>query len=315
MQPQKAVFWRRGLGMLTRNSIFAKITILLTPLTPHILVYELLVLDLDGTLTNSKKEITPHTLEVLLEAQRQGLRIVLASGRPVFGIAPLADQLHLAENDGYVLAYNGGQIVRWSDHQVIDQQMLDPEVLPYVYECSKRQFTDKEGKLTQFQILSYRGDVVFTENPGDQYVNYECWLNRIPCEKVDNFLEAVDCLLPKCLIVGDPEPLHELELEMAEYLKGKNGVYRSEAFFLEIVPLGIDKAQRLSVLLEHLGMTREEMICVGDGYNDQSMIEYAGLGVAMQNAKPEVRAVADYITLSNEEDGVAAVVEKFCLAQ
>lgn len=275
-------------------------------------MYKLLVLDLDGTLTNSKKEITPHTLEVLLEAQRHGLRIVLASGRPVFGIAPLADQLHLAENDGYVLAYNGGQIVRWSDHQVIDQQMLDPEVLPYVYECSKRQFTDKEGKLTNFQILSYRGDVVFTENPGDQYVNYECWLNRIPCEKVDNFLESVDCLLPKCLIVGDPEPLHELELEMAEHLKGKNGVYRSEAFFLEIVPLGIDKAQRLSVLLQHLGLSREEMICVGDGYNDQSMIEYAGLGVAMANAKPEVIAAADYVTLSNEEDGVAAVVEKFC---
>lgn len=275
-------------------------------------MYKLLVLDLDGTLTNSKKEITPHTLEVLLEAQRHGLRIVLASGRPVFGIAPLADQLHLAENDGYVLAYNGGQIVRWSDHQVIDQKMLDPEVLPYVYECSKRQFTDKDGKLTNFQILSYRGDVVFTENPGDQYVNYECWLNRIPCEKVDNFLEAVDCLLPKCLIVGDPEPLHELELEMAEHLKGKNGVYRSEAFFLEIVPLGIDKAQRLSVLLQHLGLSREEMICVGDGYNDQSMIEYAGLGVAMANAKPEVIAAADYVTLSNEEDGVAAVVEKFC---
>lgn len=300
--------------MLARNSIFAENPIFLTPFNTPYLVYKLLVLDLDGTLTNSKKEITPHTLEVLLEAQRQGLRIVLASGRPVFGIAPLADQLHLAENDGYVLAYNGGQIVRWSDHQVIDQKMLDPEVLPYVYECSKRQFTDKDGKLTRFQILSYHGDVVFTENPGDQYVNYECWLNRIPCKKVDNFLEAVDCLLPKCLIVGDPEPLHELELEMAEHLKGKNGVYRSEAFFLEIVPLGIDKAQRLSVLLEHLGMTREEMICVGDGYNDQSMIEYAGLGVAMSNAKPEVRAVADYITLSNEEDGVAAVVEKFCLA-
>lgn len=277
-------------------------------------MYKLLVLDLDGTLTNSKKEITPHTLQVLLKAQQQGLRIILASGRPVFGIAPLADQLHLAEYDGYVLAYNGGQIVRWSDHKVISQQMLDPEVLPYIYECSKRQVPGKDGKIATFQVLSYRGDKVFTENPGDQYVNYECWLNRIPCDKVDNFLEAVDCLLPKCLIVGDPEPLHVLELEMAEHLRGKNDVYRSEAFFLEIVPLGIDKAKRLSIILEHLGIDKSEMICCGDGYNDQSMIEYAGLGVAMANAKPEVKAVADYITLSNEEDGVAAVVEKFCMA-
>lgn len=276
-------------------------------------MYKLLVLDLDGTLTNSQKEITPHTLQVLLNAQEHGLRIVLASGRPVYGIAPLADQLQLASHDGYVLAYNGGQIIRWSDHQVIDQQMLDPQVLPYIYECSKRQMTDKEGVMKSFQVLSYKGDTVFTENPDDQYVHYECWLNKIPCVKVGNFLEAATCLLPKCLIVGDPEPLHQLELEMAEKLTGKNDVYRSEAFFLEIVPLGIDKAKRLSILLNHLGMDKEEMICCGDGYNDQSMIEYAGLGVAMANAKPEVRAVADYITLSNEEDGVAAVVEKFCL--
>lgn len=274
-------------------------------------MYKLLVLDLDGTLTNSQKEITPHTLQVLLDAQQQGLRIVLASGRPVYGIAPLAEQLHLAEHDGYILAYNGGQIIRWSDRQVIAQQTLAPDILPYIYECSKRQIPNKDGVVKPFQVLSYRGDAVFSENPDDEYVHYECWLNKMPCERVDNFLDAVPGLLPKCLIVGDPEPLHELEVEMAEHLKGKNGVYRSEAFFLEIVPLGIDKAKTLAILLEHLGMDRSEMICCGDGYNDQSMIEYAGLGVAMANAKPEVRAVADYITLSNEEDGVAAVVEKF----
>lgn len=274
-------------------------------------MYKLLVLDLDGTLTNSQKEITPHTLDVLLRAQEQGLRIVLASGRPVYGIAPLADQLRLAEHDGYVLAYNGGQIIRWSDKQIIAQQTLDPEVLPYIYECSKREIPNAEGVVKPFQVLSYRGNAVFSENPDDPYVHYECWLNKMPCERVENFLQAVPGLLPKCLIVGDPEPLHQLELEMAEHLKGRNGVYRSEAFFLEIVPLGIDKAKTLAILLEHLGLTREEMICCGDGYNDQSMIEFAGLGVAMANAKPEVRDAADYITLSNEEDGVAAVVEKF----
>lgn len=268
-------------------------------------MYKLLVLDLDGTLTNNKKEITPHTLQTLLDAEKRGLRIVLASGRPVFGIAPLANQLKLDEYGGYILAYNGGQIIRWSDREVIYQNMLNPEVLSYLYECSKK---------GPFTILSYDGDYIMTENPSDQYVAYECMLNKMPYKKVDNFLEeALKQLRPKCLIVGDPEPLHELELEMAETLKGKNGVYRSEAFFLELVPQGIDKAKCLAVLLEHLGMNREEMICVGDGYNDQSMIEYAGLGVAMANAKPEVRESADMITLSNEEDGVAALVEKLQL--
>ena len=88
-------------------------------------------------------------------------------------------------------------------------------------------------------------------------------------------------------------------------------MFRSEPFFLELVPNGIDKARSLSVLLDKLGMTREEMVAVGDGFNDLSMIQFAGLGVAMANAQEVVKQHADYITLSNEEDGVAAVVERF----
>lgn len=132
-------------------------------------------------------------------------------------------------------------------------------------------------------------------------------------KKVDNFLEAVHFPVAKCLIVGDPERLAILEKEMYEHLKDRMGVFRSEPYFLELVPKGIDKAQSLAVLLKEIGMTKEEMIAIGDGFNDLSMIKYAGLGVAMANAQEVVRQNADYITLSNEEDGVAAVVEKFIL--
>ena len=104
-----------------------------------------------------------------------------------------------------------------------------------------------------------------------------------------------------------------LEKEMYEHLKDRMGVFRSEPYFLELVPKGIDKASSLSVLLEKLGMTKDEMIAVGDGFNDLSMIQYAGLGVAMANAQEVVKENADFITLSNEEDGVAHVVEKFIL--
>ena len=90
-------------------------------------------------------------------------------------------------------------------------------------------------------------------------------------------------------------------------------MYRSEPFFLEILPRGIDKAQCLAQLLKLLGMEREEMIACGDGFNDLSMIEFAGLGVAMENAVCPVRNAADYVTLSNNDVGVAHVVEKFCL--
>ena len=130
-------------------------------------------------------------------------------------------------------------------------------------------------------------------------------------QKVDNFLEAIDFPVAKCLIVGEATRLAELEKIMHEALKDRMGVYRSEPYFLEFVPKGIDKAQSLAVLLEKIGATKDEMIAVGDGFNDLSMIKFAGLGVAMANAQEVVRQSADYITLSNEEDGVAAVVEKF----
>lgn len=128
----------------------------------------------------------------------------------------------------------------------------------------------------------------------------------VPC-----FLDVIDFPVAKCLIVGNPEPLAVLEQEMKVELEGKLNVFRSEPFFLELVPNGIDKAHSLAVLLEELKMKPEEMIAVGDGFNDLSMIKFAGLGVAMSNAQEVVRQEADYITLSNEEDGVAAVVDKF----
>ena len=95
---------------------------------------------------------------------------------------------------------------------------------------------------------------------------------------------------------------------------GKNfSIYRSEPFFLEILPRGIDKAQSLARLLEILGLDKERMIACGDGYNDLTMIKFAGLGVAMENAVLPVRKAADYITMSNNDDGIAHVVEKFML--
>lgn len=264
--------------------------------------YRMIVLDLDGTLTNSKKQITPHTRETLIRAQQQGIKVVLASGRPTYGIVPIAEQLELATYGGYILAYNGGEIINWSNREVLHAQVLDPAVLPYMYRCAK-----EHG----FAIVTYRDKYVITETPDDEYVLKEAILNVMQTLKVDNFLEYIDFPVPKCLIVGEAERLHQLELEMHAQLKETNEVYRSEPYFLELVPKGIDKAQSLAVLLEKTGIRREEVIACGDGFNDLSMIKFAGLGVAMQNAQPIVREAADFITLSNDEEGVAHVIEQF----
>ena len=266
--------------------------------------YRLLVLDLDGTLTNNKKEITEHTRNTLMEAQEKGVKIVLASGRPTYGVVPIAEKLELKKYGGYILSYNGGEIINWQTGEMMYEKVLDSEVLPYLYNCAKE---------NNFAIVTYKDKYVITEHPNDEYVLKEAILNVMETKKVDHFLEAIDFPVTKCMIVGEANRLAELEKQMYAMLNEKMGVYRSEPYFLELVPKGIDKAQSLAVLLDKIGYTKDEMIAIGDGFNDKSMIEFAGMGVAMANAQEVVKQAADYITLSNEEDGVADVVKKFML--
>lgn len=268
--------------------------------------YKFLALDLDGTLTNDKKEITPRTKEMLFKAQEEkGVKIILASGRPAYGVAPLADEIGLAKFGGYILAYNGGEIIDWQTREVICRSLLDHDVLPYLYRCANG---------NGFAIVTYENEFVLTEKPNDEYVLKEALLNVMKIKKVDNFLEAVKHPITKCLIVGEPVRLAELEKEMYAQLKDRMGVFRSEPYFLELVPKGIDKGKSLEALLERLGVVREELMAVGDGFNDLTMIKFAGMGVAMANAQEVVKENADFITLSNEEDGVAYAIEKFILS-
>lgn len=268
--------------------------------------YKIVVLDLDGTLFNSKKEISKHTLETLLRVQEHGIKIVLASGRPTYGIAPIADRLQLDKYKGYILSFNGGEIIDWYTKEKIYSNILDPNILPYMYHCAKK---------NNFAIVTYQDNYIVTETPNDEYVQKEAILNIMQTKQVSNFLEAINFPVAKCLIVGEPERLIVLEKEMYDKLQETNEVYRSEPYFLELVPKGIDKARSLEVLLNKIGISRTEMIACGDGFNDLSMIKYAGLGVAMSNAQTIVKEHADYITSSNNEEGVSHVIEKFILNQ
>ncbi len=265
----------------------------------------MIVLDLDGTLTNSKKEISPRTYDVLMRAQEQkGLVVVLASGRPTYGIVPLAKQLKLKEHGGYILSYNGGAIIDCRTGETVFNKDMSADTVPELY---------AEAKAAGMEILTYQGESIAASCKDNKYVLHEAFINKMPVIQYDDFPSMLEYPINKCLIVGDPKPLHELELKLAAKYEGRLMVYRSCGFFLECVPPGIEKSQSLARLIYSLGISREETIAVGDGFNDQGMIEYAGLGVAMANAPTELQDIADYITWSNDEDGVAHVIEKFVL--
>ena len=268
--------------------------------------YEMIVLDLDGTLTNRDKIITPRTKADLMEAMERGKKVVQASGGPVYGVMPLARELKLAEYGGYILAYNGGVILDCRTEEMVFSRMLPPESNHRIMQLALENRVD---------FLTYDGEVILTSNEENPYAKLESSINHLRLHQleIDEFFAKVNFPVPKFIMLDDGDYLAMVEPKVKAAL-GKNfSVYRSEPYFLEVLPQGVDKAKSLERLLEVLGLSREQMIACGDGYNDLSMIRFAGLGVAMENAVLPVRKEADYITASNNEDGVGLVVEKFML--
>lgn len=265
-----------------------------------------LVLDIDGTLTNSQKQISPATKEGIQDILKRGHKVILASGRPTPGMRRYEKELELEKYGGYLLSFNGARIIESRSGDIVYQRMLPLPILPSLYAFAKEH---------NCGLITYLGDQVISAFEPDEYVELESRINGMPVRVVDNFLEYVDFDINKCLLTAPPEAAPRLEEALREKYRGIVSIYRSEAFFIEVMPENVDKATSLDLMLESLGMTRDNAVCCGDGFNDISMIQYAGVGVAMGNAKPEVKAAADYITASNDEDGLVEVIDKFFSAE
>lgn len=262
--------------------------------------YKLLAFDLDGTLTNSKKEITERTKIAIEKARNAGCIIALASGRPVYGIMPLAKELNLDVHGGYILAYNGGCIIDCKTMETIYDIKL-----PLDYNKKICDFALEHN----YAILSYEGDSVITNKKDNEYVQIEAQINHLPVKEVDNINTYIDFEVNKFLITEDPETVTK-EIPAVQSLFPDLNVFSSAPFFMEIVPTGIDKADSLDALLKKLNLSVSELATFGDGGNDLGMIKHAGMGVAMANANDDCKAAANHITLSNDEDGCAIAIEK-----
>ncbi len=270
--------------------------------------YKIIVLDLDGTLTNRDKVITPRTKEALMKAQDRGKIVVLASGRPTPGVMPLAEELNLKEYGGYILSFNGGMIVSCKTGETVFSRQLPAEINSRVIDLALEHRVD---------IITYEGDRIIASDAAYQYIALEsrvCHMEVTEICDLEEMKRYVTFPVPKFILTDDGDYLVTIEPKVKAAVGKNYSVYRSDPYYLEVLPKGIDKANSLERFLEVAGYKREEMIACGDGYNDLSMIRFAGLGVAMENGVLPVRQAADYITLSNNEDGVAHVVEKFMLS-
>ncbi|WP_026834940.1 Cof-type HAD-IIB family hydrolase [Eubacterium xylanophilum] len=266
------------------------------------MAYELLVLDIDGTLMRTDKTISERTIDRIVEIQNDGIKVAIASGRSTEGIMSTARRIGLTDFGGFIISYNGAKISNAATGEVIYDICLPDKIVSEIYDFSKKMGTG---------IMSYHNGNIITENEEDPYVVIDSIGSEIGITKLENFGQQVKYPVNKCLLTGDPSMMEDVEKAGAKEFEGRLSVYRSEDFYVEMMPLGIDKAYGLSRLLDRLGLSRSQMICCGDGFNDISMIKYAGLGVAMDNASDEVKKFANYIAPHCDEDGVVDVIDRY----
>ena len=263
--------------------------------------YKLIALDLDGTLTNDEKEIPAYTAEVLMRAQKRGVRLALVSARPAPGLHYERDVLKMQEYGGLLISYNGGRIVDASDGSLLYEKIMDLQVTKDILRYLKD---------LPVTIILDNGKELYVEDRNGYQVQQESYNAHMSVVEMPNLAETLDFSVVKILIAVDPSIIFEIQKQIAEYLPEDLTVVRTAPFYLEIIPKIINKGQGILHACEYLEIQPEEVVAFGDAENDISMIKVAGMGIAMGNAEEEVKKIADRITLTNNENGIAAVLEQ-----
>ncbi len=217
------------------------------------------------------------------------------------------------KNHGLLVCYNGSKVVDCETNEVLFNQALSVSEGKAVLEHMK--------KFDRVRPMIDKGEYMYVTNVYDNMITlngkpfnvmeYESRGGKFKLCEVDDLAEFLDYEINKILTFSDPEYLQDNYKEMMAPFEGKLSCMFTGPFYFEFTAMGIDKAKALDAVLKPLGYKQEEMIAFGDGQNDASMVNYAGIGVAMANAVDELKAIAQDITLSNDEDGIAESLYKY----
>ncbi len=264
------------------------------------MVYKLMAVDIDGTLLNNKDQLTEGTKLAIKHAVEKGLIFTIASGRPIQGVEYLIEMLDL---DLPFITYNGAMVVMGKSKEILYEQKLSAKDVKDILLL---------GEKYGLTVMAWKDNGLYATEINERVEQYKkiSKVEPVLITDVDAFSKD-GCT--KMLWYDEVEKIRELQNEIGPMLSDNVNFHTSRPYFLEFVDKKASKAIAMDRLGAHFGVQQGEMIAVGDGLNDLSMIEYAGLGVAMANAEEPVKEKADYITLSNDEDGVAHVITKFVL--
>jgi len=265
---------------------------------------KLLAVDLDDTLLRSDLSISFRTRHVLRKAEAAGLTVVLASGRTPGALDRFVRLLGLKRRGGYLVCENGSLILESHTGKCLFQAVIPPKPALTAFDLAAA-----EG----FSMQIYEDDVIYISRP-NEFADYDQKLTGLRQVVVENFRDMVAQGCYKLLIPGDPLILEPLERLLQVYLGEELTIFTSKPYFLELLPPQVDKGRALQMIAETLKIPREEVMAVGDSMNDEAMLRWAGTGVAMINGDPRVKDIASLVTTrSNDDDGVADVIERYIL--
>ncbi|MDR3249296.1 MAG: Cof-type HAD-IIB family hydrolase [Treponema sp.] len=266
----------------------------------------MLVLDLDDTLLRSDLSISYRTRNVIKKAVAQGVVVTLASGRIPAALDQFSKVLGMNKRPGYLICSNGTIIQESNTGKIIWETQVDPQAALAVYDLATA-----EG----FPVQIYEDDIMYVSKT-NEFSRYDQKLTGLKQVVADDFHEIVKRGCYKLLIPGDPMLLQPLESLIRTYLGTDITLFTSKPYFLEVLPKETDKGSALAKVSEILGIEQKAVMAVGDSMNDEAMIRWAGVGVAMMNGDERIKKMADLVTeKSNDDDGVADIIEQYVLGK
>ena len=262
---------------------------------------KLLALDMDDTLLDRDLGVSAGNRRALAAAQALGVEVVLASGRAPAALMPYVSDLGLA--GGHIIACNGSQIVETDCGREIWSARLDPGLLGESWDLAER-----FGQA--LQTYGAQGILASRDNP---FTRRDSGITGLPWTTVDRKGFMAEPRV-KLILAGDPRGLDPVEAGFKAAFQGRANMYRSKPYFFEVMPLEADKGLALERLAGLLGILREEVLAVGDSWNDEGMLRWAGVSVAMANGAEDIRRIASWVTTrGHDDDGVAEAVERYIL--
>ena len=271
---------------------------------------KLLAIDMDGTLLNEEKHIDTPQKEAVQKAIEAGIKVVLCTGRPLFGVLPVYGELELEKYnlDEYVILNNGCSLRKTTNWELLDNKEITKEDVIYLDKLRKGYNLD----LT----VSNDNDYFVVGDKANKYTIEDGKLVYVDIKPI-SLEEATSGKYTffKSMYLGEEEEIQRFKNDNENLLKDKYDAVLSQIHIFEMLPFGTNKAAALKELAEKLGIEREEIMTIGDGNNDVEMLEFAGIGVAMGNGTESAKKAANYVTDTNENHGVAKAIEKYILSK